>query len=110
MTIWLGEQQPKTNADKITKPTTFKVKSIDKITNFNPQPDTLEIDTDSFDIDSSATSRVAKTKKRSRRSLPSKTMTSSMTRRKVGCISMRMAQIKALVMVASLPSLKALLI
>ena len=62
-TIWLGEQQPKTNADKITKPTTFKVKSIDKITNFNPSTDTLEIDTDSFGIDSSATFASGKNKK-----------------------------------------------
>ena len=39
----------------ITLPDSFKKKSADKITNFNPSSDTLEIDTDSFGIDSSAT-------------------------------------------------------
>ena len=33
-------------------PTKFKKKNIDKITNFNPSTDTLEIDTDSFGTDS----------------------------------------------------------
>ena len=35
-------------------PDSFKHKYVDKITNFNPSTDTLEIDTDSFGIDSSA--------------------------------------------------------
>jgi hypothetical protein len=39
----------------IQKPAKFKKKFADKITNFNPSTDTLEIDTDSFGIDSSAT-------------------------------------------------------
>ena len=38
-------------------------KLIDKITNFNPSTDTLEIDTDSFGIDSSATFAAGKNKK-----------------------------------------------
>ena len=41
----------------------FKNKSADKITNFNPSTDTLEIDTDSFGIDSSATFAVGASKK-----------------------------------------------
>ena len=41
--------------DPVTLPDSFKKKSADKITNFNPSSDTLEIDTDSFGIDSSAT-------------------------------------------------------
>ena len=39
----------------INKPSKFKRKSADKITNFNPLTDTLEIETNSFGIDSSAT-------------------------------------------------------
>jgi hypothetical protein len=38
----------------IHMPDSFKHKYVDKITNFNPSTDTLEIDTDSFGIDSSA--------------------------------------------------------
>ena len=41
----------------------FKKKYSDKITNFNPSTDTLEIDTDSFGIDSSATFATGKNKK-----------------------------------------------
>ncbi len=44
-------------------PNKFKVKNIDKITNFNPSTDTLEIDTDSFGIDGSATFASGKNKK-----------------------------------------------
>ncbi len=40
---------------EISSPSKFKVKNIDKITNFNPSTDTLEIDTESFGIDSSST-------------------------------------------------------
>ena len=52
---------------------------------------------------------LAKTKRQSKRSLPSKTSTSSMTKRKAGSISMRMVLKKALVMAVSLPSLEVLL-
>ena len=96
-----------TDRDPITKidaPTKFKIKNIDKITNFNPTIDTLEIDADSFGIDSSATFTAGKNKKHSRRNSPNKTLTSSMTRRKVGSTSMKTAQRKALAMVAYLPS------
>ena len=47
----------------ISAPSKFDKKSADKITNFNPSTDTLEIDTDSFDIDSSATFATGKNKK-----------------------------------------------
>jgi len=47
----------------INQPTKFNKKSADKITNFNPSNDTLKIDIDSFDIDSSATFATGKNKK-----------------------------------------------
>ena len=47
----------------ITQPSKFRVKNIDKIINFNPSTDTLEIDTDSFGINSSATFAAGKNKK-----------------------------------------------
>ena len=47
----------------IQKPSKFNKKSADNITNFNPSTDTLEIDTDSFGIDSSATFATGKNKK-----------------------------------------------
>ena len=51
------------NSDLITIPSKFRVKNIDKITNFNPSTDTLEIDIDSFGIYSSATFASGKNKK-----------------------------------------------
>ena len=48
----------------IKAPSIFKKKYADKITNFNPSTDTLEIDTDSFGIESSATFAAAKNKKK----------------------------------------------
>ena len=53
--------EPKTYPIKL--PPSFKKKHIDRITNFNPSIDTLEIDTDSFGIDSSATFATGKNKK-----------------------------------------------
>ena len=50
-------------------PTRFNKKSADKITNFNPSTDTLEIDTDSFGIDSSATFASGKNKKKVKKKL-----------------------------------------
>ena len=47
----------------------FNKKSADKITNFNPSTDTLEIDTDSFGIDSSATFAAGKNKKEVKKKL-----------------------------------------
>ena len=47
----------------INQPTKFNKKSADKITNFNTSTDTLEIDTDSFGIESPATFAAGKNKK-----------------------------------------------
>ena len=51
------------NQDRIYAPKRFNKRSADKITNFNPSTDTLEIDTDSFGIGSSATFASGKNKK-----------------------------------------------
>ena len=51
------------NQNKIYAPDKFNKKSADKITNFNPSTDTLEIDADSYGIDSSATFASGKNKK-----------------------------------------------
>ena len=47
----------------IKEPSKYKIKFADKITNFNPSIDTLEIDTDSFGIDSSTSFATGKNKK-----------------------------------------------
>ena len=52
-----------TENHEIQKPKVFNKKYADKITNFNPSTDTLEINTDSFGIDSSATFAAGKNKK-----------------------------------------------
>ena len=54
---------------KIKRPEKFNKKSADKITNFNTSTDTLEIDTDSFGIDSSATFAIGKNKKKVKKKL-----------------------------------------
>jgi len=48
---------------RIAIPTAFNNKSADKITNFDPTTETLEIDTDSFGIDGFATFAAGKNKK-----------------------------------------------
>ncbi len=53
----------------IEQPGRFKLKEIDKITNLNPRMDTLEIDTDSFGLESSATFAAGKNKKVVKRKL-----------------------------------------
>ena len=58
-----NENQDKNQILEIDKPSKFNKKSADKITNFNPSIDTLEIDTDSFGIDSSASFATGKNKK-----------------------------------------------
>ena len=64
------KKEKKTNAgstsnhDRVYAPDKFNKKSADKITNFNPSTDKLEIDTDSFGIDSSATFATAKNKRK----------------------------------------------
>ena len=52
-----------TSRKSIIKPLAYKRKFIDKIINFNPSTDTLEIDTDSFGIDGYATFATGKNKK-----------------------------------------------
>ena len=47
----------------VNQPTKFNKKPADNIINFNPSTDTLEIDTDSFGIDSPATFASGKNKK-----------------------------------------------
>ena len=54
-------QQAQSTAIKM--PAKFNKRSADKITNFNPSTDTLEIDADSYGIDSSATFAAGKNKK-----------------------------------------------
>ena len=53
----------------VSKPERFNRKSADKITNFNPLNDNLEIDTDSFGIDSSATFAAGKNKQKVKKKL-----------------------------------------
>ena len=53
----------------ITAPKKINKKSADKIINFNPSTDTLEINTDSFGIDSSATFAAGKNKKEVKKKL-----------------------------------------
>ena len=57
------------NANALEKPSKFNKKSADKITNFNPSTDALEIDIDSFGIDSSATFAAGKNKKKVKKKL-----------------------------------------
>ena len=59
-----GSSEDKSGKNQtISIPKKFKIRSIDKIINFNPSTDALEIDTDSFGIDSSATFATGKNKK-----------------------------------------------
>ena len=55
--------------NQLTHTGKFNKKSADKITNFNPSTDTLEIDTDSFGIGSSATFTAGKNKKQVKKKL-----------------------------------------
>ena len=66
------EESDSSNNTAINKPSKFNKKSADKITNFNPSVDTLEIDTDSFGIDSSATFAVGKNMKAVKKKLANK--------------------------------------
>ena len=66
-----GSTEKKQDAERkpISIPNKFKIKAIDKITNFNPSIDTLEIDTASFGIDSAPTFAAGKNKKVVKRQL-----------------------------------------
>ena len=55
--------------DEISRPSIFKKKFVDKIINFNPTNDIIEIDNDSFDIDSSATFAAGANKKEVKKKL-----------------------------------------
>ena len=57
------------NSTKINSPKQFKKKYADKITNFNPSTYTLEIDTNSFGIGSSAAFAIGKNKKKVKKKL-----------------------------------------
>ena len=99
-----------TSGESIIKPLAYKRKSIDKITNFNPLTDNLEINTDSFDIEGSVTFASGKNKKTVKKKLACSISTFSTTKRGAVFTSTKMEQTKALATVASLPSLKVLLI
>ena len=58
-----NENQDKNQLLEIDKPNEFNKKAADKIINFNPSIDILEIDSDSFGIDTSATFASGKNKK-----------------------------------------------
>ena len=55
--------------DEISRPSIFKKKFVDKIIDFNPANDIIEIDNDSFDIDSSATFAAGANKKEVKKKL-----------------------------------------
>ena len=57
------EPSQSSKQEAIRLPNKFNKKSADKIINFDPSTDTLEIDTDSFGIDNSATFASGKSKK-----------------------------------------------
>ena len=61
---WWLTKNKNGNNNTLSKPNKFSKKSADKITNFNPSSDTLEIDTDSFGIDNSATFATTKNKRK----------------------------------------------
>ena len=69
-------ERPNSTNDKddlrIDEPSRFQKKFADKITNFNPSNDTLEIDTDSFGIDSPATFAAGKNMKAVKKKLANK--------------------------------------
>ena len=71
------EEKQTSNGDslyqnRIYAPNEFNKKSADKITNFNPSTDTLEIDADSFGVDNSATFTAGKNKKAVKKKLAKK--------------------------------------
>ena len=67
--LWHKQKKEYAGGKPISIPNKLKIKAIDKITNFNPSTDTLEIDTDSFKIDSNATFAAGKNKKVVKRQL-----------------------------------------
>ena len=92
--VFKFNKAPNDSADSqstpVSKPRAYKRRFVDKITNFNSSTDTLEIDGDSFSIDSAATFALVKTKESSKRNLPSWISTSSITKRKADFTSTEM--------------------
>jgi len=67
---WITQKDTKNaNVYTLRKRNKINKKSADKITNFNPSTDTIEIDTDSFGIDRSATLATGKNKKKVKKKL-----------------------------------------
>ena len=58
------------NSIKINLPKQFKKKYADKISNFNPSTNILEIESDSFDVNSSPTFAIGKNKKKIKKKHP----------------------------------------
>jgi hypothetical protein len=70
---WLTKNEIESATENLLiEPSQFNKKSADKITNFNPSTDSLEIDTDSFGIDSSATFAAGKNMKAVKKKLANK--------------------------------------
>ena len=63
-TVKIKQREKNTDNHQLLAPNKFSKKSADKITNFKPSTDKLEIDTDSFGIDSSASFTAAKNKRK----------------------------------------------
>ena len=64
-----SEYESNATAYELTHPLKFNKRSADKITNFDPSTDALEIDTDSFGVDGSATFAAGKNKKEVKKNL-----------------------------------------
>ena len=64
-----SEYASNATAYELTHPLKFNKRSADKITNFDPSTDALEIDTDSFGVDGSATFAAGKNKKEVKKNL-----------------------------------------
>ena len=96
-----------TNVDA---PKKYKIKFIDKIYNFNPSTDTLEIDTDSFGIDGSASFAAGKNKKVVKKKLAKQDFDFLYDQKKGGLYFNENGAEKGFMMEALSPSLKVLLV
>ena len=105
------QDKQESDQEKIYAPANFIKKSGDKITNFNPSTDALEIDTESFGIDSSATFASGKDKKAVKEQLAKQDVDFLYDEKKGGLyFNENGADKGSLEKEASLPSLKGLLI
>ena len=106
-----GSSDNQTNTSKIIQKTAqFNKKLAAKIVHFNPSSDTLEIDTESLGIDSSATFANSKNKKKVKKKLAKQDIDFLYDEKKGGLYFNENGADKALARVASLPSSKVLLI